>query len=312
MKTEAMGAFESKRRAAHGAAGERSPGATWLLLPAACVASCTLLPPVPGDGAEPRDAAGDGRISETGAADQGRAPEAEETRALGSACASPPESASGHCVNGVCCSAAVCPMCEACGGAGACTPVPSGTVCATANASASACDGQGSCGETQCAPGYLDCDGNPSGGCETAIGLANCGACGLLCSPENVTVAVCSAPGAVCTYAACSSGYLDCDGDMSSGCETPVSVSNCGACGSICQPAHVVAAECSASGVCGYTSCEPFETGGSHYLDCDGNTANGCESNPSAASTCGSCATQCGAAYTCDQASPGVYSCFHE
>ena len=46
---------------------------------------------------------------------------------------------------------------------------------------------------TQCDRGYLDCDGNPSKGCETAIGLANCGGCGVLCSPDHVTVAVCSA-----------------------------------------------------------------------------------------------------------------------
>jgi hypothetical protein len=69
---------------------------------------------------------------------------------------------------------------------------------------------------------------------------------------------------------------------------------------------------CSLGGECGYTSCAPFGTGGSLYLDCDGNTANGCETNPSAASTCGACGTHCGAAFTCEEGSSGAYSCFHE
>jgi hypothetical protein len=266
--------------------GRQPAAVALLLLPVAFAASCTAWPAAAGDGAAPGDAAADERIPEA-AADQEPALEAEaglpEGRAcasdpecapptpycvaglcasigaLGSACASPSECPTGHCVDGVCCIAAGCPECEACGSAGSCAPVSSGTSCTTPNALASACDGQGSCGETRCDPGYLDCDGNPSNGCETAIGL-----------------------------------------------------SNCGTCGSICQPANAVGAVCSASSGCGYTSCAPYGTSGALYLDCDGNTANGCESNPSAVSTCGSCGNQCGAAFYCDQGSPGAYSCIHE
>jgi hypothetical protein len=232
------------------------------LMPLACVASCTVWPAVTGDAGEPRDAAAEQRALEAESAP----PEAPacagdpecaaptpycvpgvcaSTRALGSACTSPPECPSGHCVDGVCCIAAACPMCEACGVAGSCAPAATGTACTTSHASASGCDGQGSCGETQCDPGYLDCDGSPRDGCETAIGLSNCGGCGVLCSPEYVTVPLCSAGSAGCTYAACSPGYLDCDGDKTNGCETPISVANCGTCGSICQPGNAIGAVCS-------------------------------------------------------------------
>jgi SAM-dependent methyltransferase len=134
-----------------------------LFLPVAFAASCTAWPAVAGDGAAPGDAAADERIPEA-AADQEPALEAEaelpEGRAcasdaecapptqycvaglcaaiktLGNACASPSDCASGHCVNGICCSVSTCPMWQACGGAGACAPVPSGTVCVTPNAAA--------------------------------------------------------------------------------------------------------------------------------------------------------------------------------
>lgn len=315
--------------------GRRLVGAS-LVIPVACL-SCTAWPAVPGDGGTPADSATDERIAEAGAADREPALKAEAAapacasdpecapptpycvagvcasiKPLGNACASPSECPSGHCVDGVCCSAAACPMCEACGAAGSCAPAMAGTVCTTAHASAAACDGQGGCGETQCDPGYLDCDANRGSGCETVIGLDNCGVCGVLCSPDHVTVAVCSAASAGCTYGACSLGYLDCDGDKTNGCETPVGVANCNACGTVCRPAHAVGPICSPSSGCGYSSCASFGTGGGLYLDCDGNAANGCESSPAAASTCGSCGTDCGVAFTCDEGPPGAYACVHE
>ena len=336
MRTEDR--WVSNRATPPRSAGRRSVAS--LLLPVAFAASCTGWPAVAGDGGTPGDAAPGERTPEAGAGDQEPALEAEAAlpearacasdpectpptpycvagrcasiRTLRNACASPSECPTGHCVDGVCCIAAGCPTCEACGSTGSCAPAERGTSCTTAHASASACDGQGGCGETQCDPGYLDCDSSLSNGCETAIGLSNCGGCGILCIPYHVTLAVCSASSAGCTYAACSPGYLDCDGDKTNGCETPISVSNCGTCGSICQPANAIGAVCSPSSGCGYTSCAPLGTGGSLYLDCDGNTANGCESSPSAASTCGSCQTHCGAAFTCDEGPPGAYACVHE
>jgi hypothetical protein len=287
MRTEASAVVESKRATPYRGSRRRSPPAMLLLVG---VASCTVWPAMTGDaggeGGEPRDAASHERAPEAGAADREPMPEAEaappeapacasdpqcalptpycvagvcaSTRALGSLCTSPPECPGGRCVDGVCCIASACPVCEACGSAGSCAPASSATACTTPHASASACDGQGNCGETQC-----------------------------------------------------ESGYLDCDGDKTNGCETPISVSNCDTCGSICQPANTVGPVCSPGSGCGYTSCAPFGTGGSFYLDCDGNTANGCESNPSAASTCGSCGNRCGAAFTCEQGSSGAYACFH-
>jgi hypothetical protein len=329
MMVEESGAWQSKRARAHRVSGRLSPTAASLLVSLGSAASCTVWPLAQGHGVEPRDAASEEQAPQAEAAPPEAPACADDPecaaptpycvagvcasyKAIGSACAAPLECPNGHCVDGVCCSAAACPACEACGSAGSCAPASTGTSCTTAHASASVCDGQGTCGETECEPGYLDCDGSPSDGCETAIGLAHCGGCGVVFSPEHVTVALCSASDAVCTYAACSPGYLDCDGDKTNGCETPVGVSNCGTCGSTCQPANAIGPVCSPSGGCGYTSCAPFGTGGSLYLDCDGNTANGCESSPSAASTCGGCGNQCGAAFYCDQTSPGVYGCVHE
>jgi hypothetical protein len=46
---------------------------------------------------------------------------------------------------------------------------------------------------------------------------------------------------------ACASGYLDCDGNVLTGCETPSDVKNCGACGNACDKSQLcVTGNCSA------------------------------------------------------------------
>ncbi|MBQ9818027.1 MAG: hypothetical protein IJM59_11280 [Proteobacteria bacterium] len=118
-----------------------------------------------------------------------------------------------------------------------------------------------------------------------------------------------------CTGSACPNGFKcrngwgDCiDGDKTTpsgvsdgklgvdGCETNVhegqivdahTINNCGACGTVCAPAHVDSANCS-QGICSYRQCE------AGYADCDGNTANGCESLlASDANNCGICGKSC-------------------
>jgi hypothetical protein len=106
-------------------------------------------------------------------------------------------------------------VCEACVAAGSCAPAMTGPSCTTAHASASACDGQGACGETQCDPGYLDCDSDKTDGCETPFGVSNCGSC--------------ESGGSL---------YLDCDGNTANGCESsPSAPSTCGGCGTQCGAA---------------------------------------------------------------------------
>jgi hypothetical protein len=104
---------------------------------------------------------------------------------------------------------------------------PSPCSCTTPHAVTSTCDVDGSCVETQCAPGYLDCDGNRSNGCETEFNTLNCGACGTYCNPSHVNRAMCSSSTLRCQYNMCSPGYFDCDGNLSNGCET---ASDSGAC----------------------------------------------------------------------------------
>ena len=88
-----------------------------------------------------------------------------------------------------------------------------------------------------CPSGYLNCNGLSSDGCEinTNTSASNCGACGNVCVFPNA-VAGCS--GGNCIILSCNSGYADCDGNNSNGCETNLqtSNSNCGSCGLVCPP----------------------------------------------------------------------------
>ncbi len=91
------------------------------------------------------------------------------------------------------------------------------------------------CGFT-CAADRGDCDGDESNGCEadTANELANCGACGAACDDTHVASGSCAA--SACVIDSCETGFDDCDGDASTGCEADLGsdTSNCGACGTVC------------------------------------------------------------------------------
>jgi hypothetical protein len=108
-----------------------------------------------------------------------------------------------------------------------------GTVCSAANMASVSCSG-GSCNGA-CQAGFADCNGNKaSDGCESNISSDhnNCGACGNVCSSNNIA-SLCV--GAACS-GACNAGFADCNFNKASdGCEASLSVSgNCGACGVTC------------------------------------------------------------------------------
>jgi hypothetical protein len=138
-----------------------------------------------------------------------------------------------------------------------------------------------------CAPGLADCDGDAANGCEVALAttLAHCGACGRRCDPPNATPR-CEA--GACAVASCGSGFGDCDGNATNGCEVALdgAAAHCGACGNAC-PARANAFPGCVSGRC-LSSCV---TG---YVDCDGRDDTGCEVDTRTdLGSCGGCGRRC-------------------
>jgi hypothetical protein len=122
--------------------------------------------------------------------------------------------------------------------------------CTAANGTPT-CTG-GVCQVQGCEPGFGNCDGVASNGCESALSTTteHCGACNQACSNAHGNTA-CS--GASCAPV-CSSGFGDCDTSRQNGCEAPLdTIGNCGACGNVC-PANGGTPVCNA-GVCG-TVCD--------------------------------------------------------
>lgn len=115
---------------------------------------------------------------------------------------------------------------------------------------------------------------------------SNCGSCGYVCSGNNGSPSCASGSCSI----VCNPGYANCDNNASNGCEVNITtdVNNCGSCGHTCSGGANVAVSGCASGTCTITSCN---TG---YADCDGNAANGCETNTgTSVNNCGSCGFVC-------------------
>ena len=91
--------------------------------------------------------------------------------------------------------------------------------------------------ESQCAPGFDDCDGNPANGCEVnlATSVEHCGVCANACPSDAANLATCT--NGACGVQACGTGLGNCDVSLANGCEVNLqsSVSNCGTCGTACS-----------------------------------------------------------------------------
>jgi hypothetical protein len=106
--------------------------------------------------------------------------------------------------------------------------------------------------------------------------------------------------GGICSFV-CAAGFADCNRSASDGCEvnTQSSVSNCGACGTVCSLAN--ATPVCAAGVCRVGSCN------AGFADCDRNPANGCEVNLNTnASHCGRCGNACPGGGACTAGACGL------
>jgi len=152
-----------------------------------------------------------------------------------------------------------------------CTPgVVESCPCAGGGSGAQRCDDQGS------AFGACECAGNDAGADAAA---------------DHPRV-----DATVCMFG------LDCDGNGT--CESPIGPVNCGACGNACTAGQ----QCLANGG-GVFRCVASSCPLSVY-DCDGNSANGCETAASP-TNCGGCGARCPDNYACRSATAGVAAqCF--
>ena len=198
------------------------------------------------------------------------------------------------------CRAGVCGIGVCAGGFGDCDGDPSNGCETDVRASTSNC---GACGMAcpavanadptcasstcgfACRPGFGDCDGDPSNGCEVNLATtgAHCGACGRACgSLSNATV---SCAGARCVVGTCSTGYADCNRLDADGCETDTRTNalHCGACGNVCPVGQVCT-----DGACA-VPCPPGQT------RCGGT----CTNTGNDPANCGTCGRTCGTGLLC-------------
>jgi len=156
--------------------------------------------------------------------------------------------------------------------------------CALPSANAECSDGD--CVVASCAAGFGDCDRVIANGCETRLNsLSHCSICGAACAARPHSAPVCRATG--CGFT-CDVGYGDCNGDPADGCEVNLQTSqdHCGACGFACDVLPF------APGMCSTGTCRNWCVPGRG--DCDGNAANGCETDlRTSTSHCGRCGNGC-------------------
>ncbi|MFO0645981.1 MAG: hypothetical protein U0326_07065 [Polyangiales bacterium] len=163
-----------------------------------------------------------------------------------------------------------------------------GNVCNLTNVASHGC-AAGACTILTCDPGYADCDGMASNGCEvnTDTSGSNCGVCGRSCGMGMCTRGVCTST--------CSGGRGDCDGNATNGCEADLNTEtlNCGVCRNSCVAGPQSTARCT-SGACSIAC----NTG---FSDCNANPADGCEIDTRVSPTnCGRCGNACASGQVCN------------
>ena len=160
---------------------------------------------------------------------------------------------------------------------GACT-----VVCPSVPGAAPTCE-VGLC-SFACNTGLGDCNHNPADGCEFDVSsdLANCGACGRLCSGAGGSA---TCVGGQCQLA-CSAGFADCNFNPTDGCETRLgTLSNCSSCGNVCS-------NNGGTPLCKNKVCEIVCA--NRREDCNDDLLDGCEADLDAdAAHCAGCNAAC-------------------
>lgn len=172
--------------------------------------------------------------------------------------------------------------------------------CRFSHAAASCTDGQ--CTLADCEPGYDDCDGDRSNGCERSLrSIRDCGACNKTCDKPAYATATCDS--GKCAPR-CEPGHGDCNVKVEDGCEQPLTVNDhCGTCEMRCDGPHVSAAECT-NGRCVVITCA------AGFADCNGDPADGCEADLSGPANCGACSATCELPHvTAPRCNPELRSC---
>ncbi len=151
------------------------------------------------------------------------------------------------------------------------------------------------CGYTKCSAGWADCDGNKANGCEQDVATdpTHCGGCSTVC---NSTHGQPACVGSNCAIS-CSPGWGNCRNGTSDGCETNLltTTAHCGTCNTACENQHGTTS-------CSNGTCRPQCSG--TYANCDGNNANGCETDTNTDSNnCAGCGKQCSGGQTCQNGS---------
>ncbi len=161
------------------------------------------------------------------------------------------------------------------------------------NVQSASCE-DSACDELACEPGYADCDGLASNGCERSIRTdTDCGGCDEACALPNAD-ATCSTGS--CRLTECTPGYEDCNDDEDDGCEASLAApETCGSCDNACESGR----DCD-NGVCRCNDDEDCKGAGEQC--CDGIcaiTQSDCFPWPCVPGTvsdpqnCGGCGVEC-------------------
>ncbi|APR78421.1 Hypothetical protein A7982_03768 [Minicystis rosea] len=190
------------------------------------------------------------------------------------------------CTNGkTCCS----PLCvdassdpENCGGCGIkCGPFPQAS---------GSCSGA-TCTVGQCFPGFANCNGLLSDGCEvdTATDATNCGGCGITCKPDE-TCSGGTCAGSCGAVGSCTPTQTCCGTQCANTQSDPL---NCGTCGNTCTAVPQGNTAC-VSSACQIINCA------AGFADCNGKIIDGCEAaTDKDPNNCGTCGTVCAAGSVC-------------